>query len=232
MDRVFYGHSKGLSRDVESPCERSSFAEATLAMIRIRRHLDGDIVVVGAGPAGAATAAHLARVGLKVILIDRQTFPRDKVCGDFVGPVAILELERLGVASLPAFRNSNIIQNAALYLDGQHLITSSIPRIPGVPSYGRVIPRIVLDKWIADAASAAGARLLQGHRVQQFDVDAEGVTVHVAGPSGASVLRVRAIVGADGSSSLMARTLRNEQVRDEDLIIAVRGYFAEVIGPP
>jgi flavin-dependent dehydrogenase len=55
----------------------------------IRPHGDGDIVVVGAGPAGAAIAAHLARSGLSVILINRQPFPRDKVCGDFVGPVAL-----------------------------------------------------------------------------------------------------------------------------------------------
>lgn len=199
--------------------------------IRIRRHEDSDIIVVGAGPAGAATAAHAARAGLRVILIDRQTFPRDKVCGDFVGPVAILELEKIGVASRSGFRNGNIIENAALYLDGQHLITSAIPRIPGVPSYGRVIPRMTLDNWIVEAADAAGARVLQGYRVNQFDVDPDGVNIQVGGPGGTRVLRARVVVGADGSSSLMARTLRNEQARDEDRIIAVRGYFEGVDGP-
>jgi flavin-dependent dehydrogenase len=55
---------------------------------RIRPHYDCDVAIAGAGPAGAATAVYLARAGLNVILIDRQTFPRDKVCGDFVGPIA------------------------------------------------------------------------------------------------------------------------------------------------
>jgi geranylgeranyl reductase family protein len=231
LRRTEQGLVEALPGPLESLCVTDFFIKVARAMIRIRQHLDSDIVVVGAGPAGAATAAHAARAGLKVILIDRQQFPRDKVCGDFVGPVAILELERLGVASLSGFRSSNIIENAALYLDGQHLITSSIPRIPGVPSYGRVIPRMTFDNWIVEAAGAAGAQVLQGHRVSQFDVDREGVSVHIGGSGGTRVLRARAVVGADGSSSLMARTLRNEPARDEDRIIAVRGYFEGVDGP-
>ena len=54
--------------------------------------VDADVIVIGAGPAGAATAAHLARSGVDVLLVDRERFPRDKVCGDFVGPVALGEL--------------------------------------------------------------------------------------------------------------------------------------------
>ena len=61
-----------------------------------------DVVVVGAGPAGAATAIRLAAAGERVIVIDRARFPRDKTCGDFVGPVAIDELRTLGLDGAPA----------------------------------------------------------------------------------------------------------------------------------
>ncbi|MGH6840395.1 MAG: NAD(P)/FAD-dependent oxidoreductase, partial [Methylocella sp.] len=55
---------------------------------------DADVIIAGAGPAGAAAACHLARSGASVILLDRAIFPRDKVCGDFVGPSALVELDR------------------------------------------------------------------------------------------------------------------------------------------
>ena len=62
-----------------------------------------DVAVAGAGPAGAALALRLARHGWRVALIDQHAFPRDKVCGDFVGPAGLAELRDLGIASLPAF---------------------------------------------------------------------------------------------------------------------------------
>src|SRR4051794_21177035 len=57
-----------------------------------------EVIVVGAGPAGAVAAAILARAGARVRLLDRATFPRDKLCGDTVNPGALAELERLGLA--------------------------------------------------------------------------------------------------------------------------------------
>ena len=60
---------------------------------------DCDVAIVGAGPAGASTAAHLSRAGLRVWLLDQKRFPRDKACGDLVGPVALAELAGLGSTS-------------------------------------------------------------------------------------------------------------------------------------
>src|SRR5262249_17983503 len=70
---------------------------------------DCDAVVVGGGPAGAAAAARLAAQGFVTILVDRATFPRDKVCGDFVGPAALAELADLGVTGTEAFGATNTI---------------------------------------------------------------------------------------------------------------------------
>ena len=92
---------------------------AEVLRVRIKAELDADVLIVGAGPAGAAVATHLARAGWRVLLVERQLFPRDKVCGDFVGPTALLELQGLGVSERPEFRSSNAIWRAALYVDGK-----------------------------------------------------------------------------------------------------------------
>lgn len=67
--------------------------------IRIIPELDADVIVVGAGPAGCATAIHLAHAGIKVLILECAQFPRDKICGDFIGPVGLMELKKLGISS-------------------------------------------------------------------------------------------------------------------------------------
>src|SRR6476646_2370017 len=59
--------------------------------------VDADVVVVGAGPAGSATATHLARHGLRVSLLEKTTFPREKVCGDGLTPRGTRQLVEMGI---------------------------------------------------------------------------------------------------------------------------------------
>jgi geranylgeranyl reductase family protein len=162
------------------------------------------------------------------MLLDRQVFPRDKVCGDFVGPVALIELAHLGVAAREEYRQTNLIHRASLYLNGRKLISSLIPQIDDLPSYGRVVPRARLDAWILDAARSAGAEVLEGERVTAYAADASGVTVSTTGPAGKRTLRARVLLGADGSGSLISRQLRGKLTPSQDRIIAVRAYFQGV----
>ena len=110
------------------------------------------MTVVGAGPAGSAAAQYLAIAGYDVILVDRCKFPRDKICGDFVSLVAQNELAKLGITNLLEFKNTNRIRKASVYLDGNKLVSRVVPKVQGLPRYGRVVPRLVLDKWLLDSA--------------------------------------------------------------------------------
>jgi geranylgeranyl reductase family protein len=194
--------------------------------------IDCDVVVAGAGPSGAAAAIHLSRAGFRVILADTRVFPRDKVCGDFVSPVALRELRDLGVAELPEYRSSHRIRSAAVHVDGEHLMTSAIPKAGRLAAHGRVIPRKALDEWIVRRAQTSGAELREGYRVEAFKALRDHINISVRHNGRPLTLRARVLIGADGSSSLIARLLRGRGVPDEDRIIAVRGYFEGVEGPP
>jgi flavin-dependent dehydrogenase len=94
-----------------------------MVYVAVKPSYDADVIIAGAGPAGAAAACHLARSGASVILLDRATLPRDKVCGDFVGPSALVELDNLGVARMDGYARTNIARRAALFIDGEELIS-------------------------------------------------------------------------------------------------------------
>ena len=192
---------------------------------------DCDALVVGGGPAGAAAAARLAARGFTAIVVDRATFPRDKVCGDFVGPAALAELANLGVTGTEAFAATNTVGECALHVDGNQLGVLAIPQVGGLPAYGRVIPRRYLDAWVLDAARHAGATVLDGRKVTAIERAPDAVTVRGHSAAGPWQLRTRLLVGADGSNSIIARALRGAVPPRQDRIVAVRAYFDDVDGP-
>lgn len=190
-----------------------------------------DVVVAGAGPAGASAAAHLARTGLRVIVVDQKQFPRDKVCGDFVSPVALNELDSLGVSGSRVFRSTNVIRAAALFLNGKRLVGRSIPRSARFVAYGRVIPRQTLDRLILAEARRRGARYLAQHRVTAYAAREDRIDVFMQTPNGNQCIQAAVLIGADGSTSVVARQLRRRPHPKRHLIVALRAYFSGVRGP-
>ncbi|MBE15110.1 MAG: geranylgeranyl reductase [Cytophagaceae bacterium] len=192
---------------------------------------DCDVLIVGAGPGGTALATSLAQADISVIIIEAHSFPRDKVCGDFVGPVAIAELQKLGIAGLEDFPKTNVINKAAVYLDGKEIINRPIPRKEGIPFHGRVIPRMTLDYWLFKKAKEAGARVFEKTRFKSYTITANGVKAEITTQGKNSSLRAKMIVGADGSSSTVARIFYGSKPSNFDRILAVRAYYENISGP-
>ncbi|MHB8795922.1 MAG: geranylgeranyl reductase family protein [Candidatus Nanopelagicales bacterium] len=185
-----------------------------------------DVLIVGAGPAGSATAAWAARAGLDVLLVDAETFPRDKPCGDGLTPRAIAELDLLGLSPWLEGRARNWGLRAAGF--GEELY---LPWPGGsFPRYGAASPRLELDDAIRRVALDSGARAVEGHRA--VDVRVEGGRVRgvmfTTGQRGgrAREIACRRLVVADGARSQLGRRLGRTWHRSTTYGVAARGYIA------
>ncbi len=183
---------------------------------------DTDVLVVGAGPAGAAAAAWAARAGHDVVLADAAVFPRDKACGDGLTPRAIAELDHLGLGEWARARARNRGLRAAGF--GQ---TWELPWPGGAfPDHGSAVPRTELDARIREVALADGAVPLQGARAVDVERDGDRVTGVVFETVDEQTVTVgcRRLVVADGVRSPLGRLLGREWHRDTAYGVAARGY--------
>ena len=195
--------------------------------------LDADVLIAGGGPAGASAATYLSRAGKRVLLIDSQQFPRDKVCGDFVGPIALEELDNLGISRFfkQEYQSTNVITNAAMFLDGRELANHHISRVSELPSFGRVIPRLKLDWWIREIARMEGTKIVEPCRVKDFEVFKTHVEVVCKYKNEEKRFKVRALIGADGSSSTVGHLLSGARHSSKNTMLSVRAYFDKMEGP-
>jgi geranylgeranyl reductase family protein len=182
-----------------------------------------DVAIVGAGPAGSTAAHRLAAAGVRVALLERATFPRDKACGDGVSGDGLAALARTGLGEWAAqFAAPEVLRLTAP--DGQALDIS--PDAAEDHCYGRTIPRRLLDARLVQAAVEAGAHLLESTRVRQVERPGDG-PVRIA--AGGLTVEAELTILADGSNATVTRRLG--LVRTEPEMVAVRQYFAGDAGP-
>jgi len=170
-----------------------------------------DVAVIGAGPAGAAAAlsALRTRPGARVLLLDRQEFPRDKSCGDGIAPHALDELARLGAADVLLDRVP--VRRLRLVSPRGAEAATVMQR----PDY--VVPRTVFDARLVDAAVARGAELRR-HAVRRLDFRADRVVID-------EQEEARVVVGADGANGVVRRQLNVPRQEATTIAVAVRGYI-------
>lgn len=164
-----------------------------------------DLAVVGAGPAGSAAAIGALRAdpSLRVALLDRTAFPRDKSCGDGIAPQVIDLLDDAGVTGVV----DGHVPVPRLRLDRGRC---GVDREMARPTW--VIPRSVLDHRLVEAAQARGAILLR-RRVRAVS---PGPTVVLD-----AAVEARTVVGADGACSVVRAALG---VPPGPMALAIRGY--------
>ena len=148
-----------------------------------------DAIVIGAGPAGSATAYHLATAGADVLLLDRARFPRDKPCGGGVTERA---------ARLLPFSIDPVVEDVATRVDLRLRYGRTVGRGDGFPLV-YLTQRRRLDQFLAQRAAAAGAELLEGVRVTEVEA---GIV-----RAGRERYETSVVVGADGANGVSAKAL-------------------------
>jgi geranylgeranyl reductase family protein len=194
--------------------------EATSAT---RSAIESDVVVVGAGPAGSATATHLARRGLHVSLLEKSQFPREKVCGDGLTPRATRQLIRLGIDTSTG---AGWLHNRGLRIyGGDRPFQLEWPDLADFPPYGLVRPRSDFDDLLVRNAEASGAKLYELANVTSPILDDR--TGRITGVQTKDGRRFTAplVVAADGNSTRLSTGMGIQRRDDRPMGVAVRTYY-------
>jgi menaquinone-9 beta-reductase len=188
---------------------------------------DADVIVVGAGPGGSSAAYWMAAAGVDVLLLEKATFPREKVCGDGLTPRGTRALVELGI---DVSEDAGWLHNKGLRVIGGGLrLELPWPDLAAYPNYGLVRTRADLDQMLARHAVKAGARLLEQTAVRAPVGDATGRVVGVealTGPDKQPVTyRAPVVVSCDGVSGRMALALGIQRNEQRPMGVAVRRYY-------
>ena len=186
--------------------------------------MQADAVVVGAGPAGSSTAHYLAVAGLRVLLLEKSAFPRDKVCGDGLTPRAVAELVRMGVDTSGWARNTGLRA-----VGGGRTIELPWPETASLPNFGLACPRAELDAALAAKAQESGAVLRENVTVVGPILhERSGRVIGVKAKSAEReplAFKAPVVVDAGGVSARLATAVGREKAMNRPMGVAYRTYF-------
>lgn len=191
-----------------------------------------DAVIAGAGPGGSAAATFMARAGLRVLLLDKSAFPRDKVCGDALSGKSVDVLRRLDLLGPLRARpqvSSHGIVFSGPYGDTVHVPFSRTPDPNDPPGY--VCDRLTFDGLLFEAATSSGADVWTEAAVTGLlreNGRVSGVEIQRGGR--AEKIRARLTVGADGAYSAVVRALGLDQLHERYYSAGLRVYYEGVSG--
>ncbi|RME16555.1 MAG: geranylgeranyl reductase family protein, partial [Bdellovibrio sp.] len=192
--------------------------------------MDYDVVVVGGGPSGSASAILLSKMGYNVAVVDKAKFPRDKVCGDGLSGKSVGILRELGIEDefeeVPNRYSDGVLFSSP---DGT-MLEVEIPKEKQKEIHGHVIRRVDFDNLLASKAKES-CTFLEEHSV--IDVVKEGekiVGVRAKGPKGIVEVRGKIVIGADGAGSIVAMKTGQGQLPPEHMYLGVRAYYDGVEG--
>lgn len=185
---------------------------------------EADVVIVGAGPAGASMAAHCARRGLSAILLEKASFPRDKVCGDGLTPRATKALTRLGIDTS---EDAGWLHNYGLrvYGDRPEPWLYPWPELHEYPNYGLTRRRMEFDEMLVRHAEVQGATVYENTPIAEPVIDTRTHRVTGVRAKDGRTFSAPVVVAADGNSSRISVAMGLPRDESRPMGVAVRAYF-------
>ncbi len=196
-----------------------------IAMIKENKVLKYDVLIIGAGPAGCACALELRNAGLKVALVDKASFPRDKVCGDAIPGRAIKTLKQIDPGFEIAFKNFHKkyeTKKTTLYYK-KKAITFNWVRT------AYTCTRMEFDNFLLGLVRENTSTDIYTNTLPyNFIKTDDGFSVIIK--NSATIFNTKILIGADGAQSAIAKQLTNKKLDRDHHVGSVRAYFSNVSG--
>ena len=194
---------------------------------------DYDAIIVGAGPAGAAAAALLAQAGWRIALIEKTSFPRRKVCGEFISATTWPLLRQLGVADSLLEIAGPVVRRVGLY-SGNVMASAALSPDAREQEGGRALGREHLDTLLLQRAAGLGADIRQPWTLSGMTANCGGYdcTIVDKGRAQTRHLRARLIIAAHGSwesGAMPSQSLRCAPRRDD--LFGFKAHFVNCALP-
>ena len=189
-----------------------------------------DVIIIGAGPAGCATALFLHRRGYRVVVLDQARFPRDKVCGEFISPAADPILEELGLMDAIEQTSPVRLKGVAISAYGRKALCIDYPPHPrdARPMASLSLPRFVFDHLLVGRLRREGIELREVHKVDDLIFE-KGSVVGVKARDNdqtSLTLKARMVVDAGGRNSVSLRRLNLKRASATRGKIALAAHWA------
>ncbi len=192
-------------------------------MEKVAEIQDFDVIIIGAGPGGCSSALALKGLGLKVALIDKSEFPRDKVCGELMHRKAVETLNSIipeFEQEFKKFPKTLVLKHTNVHFKGKVLAFDW-------QNESYTCPRLYLDNFLLETVrQQTSTAIFTGHQPNQITRDEQGITVSIKNSN--KVFKGKVLIGADGAHSIVAKQFADKTLDRKHYLGAVRAYYTNI----
>lgn len=200
------------------------------------RHIETSVIIIGAGPAGAGTSIYLSQAGIPHVIIEKELFPRDKVCGDACSGKTAFVLRKANPEWLQEiFRQADKFtpSHGIIFVapNGKPLHIPFNPnKQPGEQAPGFTTPRLVFDNFLFEKLLTEHNTIFQEASIQSISRENGKITVQFTQHGVSYTVTAPLIVGADGDKSMVRKQFLGQHTTDKTSAVGLRAYYEGVTG--